>query len=79
MLAFSPDASMAYAKDFRKNEDHARAWAAARNSWHGERSGWDELKNIYVSLAYDGEDPAGEERFGNCLSGRARARARPTR
>ena len=65
MLAFSPNASMAYALDFRKNEDHARAWAVARNTWHDERSSWDEMKNIYVSLAYDGEDPTGEEQFGN--------------
>ena len=63
MLAFSPKASMDYATDYIKNEDHPRAWATARRTWHDERS-WDELQNIYVSLAHDGESPFGEQEFG---------------
>ena len=62
MLPFSPPASMIYAKALRDSKGHQVAWKAAMGSWRGERS-FDELRNSYVSLAYDGEDPFPEEDF----------------
>jgi len=62
MLAFSPPASMAYARALTKSRDPDAAWNAAMKQWHDEHS-YDELLNPYVSLAYDGNDPFAEEAF----------------
>ena len=62
LLAFAPSASMEYAKDFAESQDPDSAWRAACAKWHGERA-FDGLKNDYVALAYDGQDPFDRGRF----------------
>ena len=44
--------------------DRGSAWKAACDDWHGERA-YDGLRNAYVALAYDGEDPFDEDRFAD--------------
>ena len=62
LLAFAPGASMEYATEFAKSQDHDSAWNAACGKWHDERA-FDGLQNAYVALAYDGEDPFDEGGF----------------
>ena len=70
LLPFSPAASMKYAENLEKARSDGKtpdeasdlAWDAACVLWHNERS-YDSLKNDYVSLAYDGEDPFNRNRF----------------
>ena len=64
LLAFAPGASMKYAERFVKSQDRQGAWSAACGEWNGERA-FDGLRNAYVSLAYDGEDPFDEDQFAD--------------
>ncbi len=62
LLAFAPGASMKYAERFVRSRNREGAWNAACDEWNSERA-FDGLRNAYVSLAYDGEDPFDEDQF----------------
>ncbi len=64
LLPFTPAASMKYAEHFAKSRDGDRALNEARREWDGDYA-YDGLLNVYVSLAYDGEDPFGKEQFAD--------------
>ena len=64
LLPFAPAASMKYAERFVKSQDRDRGLNEARGQWDGDYA-YDGLRNAYVSLAYDGEDPFDEDRFAD--------------